>query len=191
MTWPGRSATGTCHRNRERSSAECPPAMPYTDATISPIQPLVPIDTRPLFRPVSASLVRLLRGLQREDWTRPTVASQWMVRDVVAHLLDSTLRRLSFHRDGMPPPLASSGMESERAFVAFINDLNAHWVGAAKRFSPRILTELYERAADDLAGWFESLPFDVLALFSVSWAGEDASAGWFDVGCEFTEFWHY
>jgi uncharacterized protein (TIGR03083 family) len=154
------------------------------------LEPLLPIDTRPLFRPVSTSLVGILRGLQQEDWIRPTIAGQWMVRDVVAHLLDSTLRRLSFHRDGMAAP-APSGSESERAFVDFINDLNAQWVGAAKRLSPRVLTDLYERAAGDLAGFFESRPLGAPALFPVSWAGEDASAGWFDVGREFTELWHH
>jgi uncharacterized protein (TIGR03083 family) len=156
-----------------------------------PLQPLVPIDTRPLFRPVSASLAALLRGLREDDWARPTVAGLWVVRDVVAHLLDSTLRRLSFHRDRMVPPPPPRPIESERDLVEFINDLNAQWVGAAKRLSPRVLTDVYDRAASELAGWFESLPYDAPALFPVSWAGEDDSAGWFDVGREFTELWHH
>jgi uncharacterized protein (TIGR03083 family) len=156
-----------------------------------PLEPLLPVDTRPLFRPLSASLVALLRELPQEDWTRPTVARQWIVRDVVAHVLDSTLRRLSFHRDGMAPPSPSGRVDSERDFVHFINDLNAQWVGAAKRLSPRVLIDLYALAAGDLAEWFESLTLDAPALFPVSWAGEDASAGWFDIGREFTELWHH
>jgi hypothetical protein len=28
-------------------------------------------------------------------------------------------------------------------------------------------------------------------LFPVSWAGENSSAGWFDIGREFTELWHH
>jgi uncharacterized protein (TIGR03083 family) len=156
-----------------------------------PLQSLPPVDARPLFRPVSTSLVVLLRGLRPEDWTRPTVAGKWTVRDVAAHLLDSTLRRLSFHRDGMVPPPPPHAIESERDFVAFINDLNAQWVGSAKRLSPRVLTDLFERAARDAADWFESLPLDAPALFPVSWAGEESSAGWFDVGREFTELWHH
>jgi uncharacterized protein (TIGR03083 family) len=150
-----------------------------------------PIDTRPLFRPVSAGLVTLLRGLSLEQWERPTVAGTWVVRDVVAHLLDTTLRRLSFHRDGMPPPPPSRAIGSERDFVAFINDLNAQWVASAKRLSPRVLTDMYERASGEAADWFESLSLDAPALFPVSWAGEDASAGWFDIGREFTELWHH
>lgn len=154
-------------------------------------QPLAPIDTRALFRPVSSRLVVLLRELPADDWHRPTIAGTWLVRDVVAHLLDSTLRRLAFHRDGMPPPPPSRPTTSHRDFVAFINELNAQWVASAKRLSPRLLTDLYERASGDAADWFEALPLDAPALFPVSWAGEDTSAGWFDLGREFTELWHH
>jgi uncharacterized protein (TIGR03083 family) len=156
-----------------------------------PLEQPVPVDTRPLFRPVSARLVTLLRGLRQEQWDRPTVAGTWVVRDVVAHLLDSTLRRLSFHRDGMTPPLPPRAITSERDFVDFINGLNAQWVASAKRLSPRVLTDLYERASGEAADWYESLPLDAPALFPVSWAGEEASAAWFDIGREFTELWHH
>jgi len=149
------------------------------------------VDTRALFRPVSSALVTLLRELPSGTWDAPTVAGAWAVRDVVAHLLDSTLRRLSFHRDGMTPPPPAKAIASERDFVEFINDLNAQWVTSARRLSPRVLTGLYERASGEAADWFESLPFDAPALFPVSWAGEQASAGWFDVGREFTELWHH
>lgn len=156
-----------------------------------PLQPLTPIDTRAMFRPVSASLVALLRVLPPTDWERPTIAGAWLVRDIVAHLLDTTLRRLSFHRDGMTPPSPSGPITSKRDFVQFINALNAQWVDSAKRLSPRVLTDLYERASADAADWFESLPLGSPALFAVSWAGEQASAGWFDIGRDFTELWHH
>jgi hypothetical protein len=154
-------------------------------------EPLGPIDTRPLFRPVSSGLVALLRQLPAQAWERPTIAGAWRVRDVVAHLLDTTLRRLAFHRDGMTPPPPPRPITSERDFVAFINELNARWVTASERLSPRLLTDLYQRASGDAADWFEALPLDAPALFPVSWAGEEASAGWFDLGREFTELWHH
>lgn len=150
-----------------------------------------PIDTRPLFRPVSRSLVILLRGFREEQWHAPTVAGSWVVRDVVAHLLDSTLRRLSFHRDGMVPTPPPGALDSERDFVKFINELNAAWVSATRRLSPRVLTDLYERASSESADWFEALSLDAPALFPVSWAGEQTSSGWFDIGREFTELWHH
>lgn len=66
------------------------------------------IETASLYDPLHGTLVDLLRGLEPDDWSRPTVAGGWRVRDVAAHPLDGQLRRLSFHRDGhpMPPPPA-------------------------------------------------------------------------------------
>jgi uncharacterized protein (TIGR03083 family) len=156
-----------------------------------PLADLRPLDTRAMFRPVSAELVVLLRSLTPDDWERPTIAGHWIVRDVVAHLVDTTLRRLSFHRDRMKPPPPGNPITGERDFVEFINRLNAQWVVTARRFSPRVLTELFERASADLATWFEALPLDGPALFGVSWAGEQASDSWFDIGREFTELWHH
>ena len=155
-----------------------------------PLVSLGPTDTRGLFRPVSRQLVALLRTLEPEQWNAPTVAGTWLVRDVVAHLTDGALRRLSFERDGLTPPGPGS-IATERDFVAFINGLNQQWVTVARRFSPRVLTDLFEAASTGAADWFESLPLDAPALFPVSWAGENASAGWFDVGREFTELWHH
>jgi uncharacterized protein (TIGR03083 family) len=156
-----------------------------------PLESPATVDTRPMFRPVSRGLVALLRGLAPDDWQRPTVAGAWRVRDVVAHMLDTTLRRLSFHRDGMTPAPPTFPINSERDFVAFINGLNAQWVTAAGRLSPRVLTDTYERASGELADWFESQALDAPAMFGVSWAGEQASANWFDIGREFTELWHH
>ena len=156
-----------------------------------PLSPLPPTDTRPLFRPVSSALVTLLRGLTPADFERPTIAGRWVVRDVLAHLVDITVRRLSFHRDRMTPPPPPGPITSERDFVDFINWLNAGWVDATRRCSPRVLTDVFELASRDLSDWFEALPLDAPALFGVSWAGETTSAGWFDVGREFTELWHH
>ena len=156
-----------------------------------PLVLLGPTDTRPYFRPASAALVALLRGLPAEAWDRATVAGSWRVRDVVAHLLDGALRRLSFHRDRQPPPIPDPGPTTDRELAAFINGLNAQWVDVARRFSPRVLTDAYELAGAALADFVEALPLDAPALFPVSWAGEAESEGWFDIGREFTELWHH
>ena len=156
-----------------------------------PHAPLAVIDTRPFFRPVSSALITLLRGLSADDWTRGTVAGQWTVRDVVAHLTDVTLRRVSFHRDALVPPPPPFPITSERDFVRFINGLNHEWVNTTKRLSPQVLTEIFELGSRDLAAFVEALPLEAPALFGVSWAGEQTSAGWFDIGREFTELWHH
>jgi len=100
-------------------------------------------------------------------------------------------RRLSLHRDRIAPPLPVEPIVSTRDLVNFVNVLNAEWVAVARRFSSRVLTDLLEKASADLAIWFEDLPLDAPALFGVSWAGEQTSEGWFDVGREFTELWHH
>jgi uncharacterized protein (TIGR03083 family) len=156
-----------------------------------PLSSLQPTDTRLFFRPVGVELTTLLEGLPPDGWERPTVAGSWRVRDVVAHLLDVSLRRLSFHRDGHTPPAPANPPRDEREFVAFINGLNRQWVEVAARMSPRVLTELAARVATALADFVEGLPDEAPALFPVSWAGEHESAGWFDIGREFTEQWHH
>jgi uncharacterized protein (TIGR03083 family) len=156
-----------------------------------PLVPVPPTDTRPYFRPVAQALVALLRGLPPDAWERPTVAGAWRVRDVVAHILDGSLRRVSFHRDRQAPPAPVPPPRTEREFVAFINGLNREWVQAARRLSPQVLTDVCELAGTELAAFVESLPADAPALFPVSWAGEAQSEGWFDIGREFTELWHH
>src|SRR5215831_8411481 len=134
------------------------------------------VDTRPLFRPLCAEIVTLFRTLTDDDWSRPTVAGTWRVRDVAAHLTDTALRRLSFHRDGLVadgrPPT------SEADLVALINELNASWVQCATRLSPRVLTDLYAAVSTPLADCMESLDLHSVARFAVSWAGQIESPQW-------------
>lgn len=115
----------------------------------------------------------------------------WQVRDVVAHLIDLSLRRLSFHRDRHAPPPPPFAIQSGADFVRFINQINAEWVAASRRLSTRQLTEMYDTASSELAAFVESLPLEGPGLFGVSWAGEMESASWFDIGREFTEQWHH
>ena len=152
--------------------------------------PIPPTDTRFLFRPVGESLIALLRDLPDEAWTRTAVGS-WQVRDVVAHLTDVGLRRLSFHRDRHTPPPPPFSIQNDGDFARFINHINAEWVAASRRVSIRGLTDLYEKSIRELADFFEGLPFEAPGLFGVSWAGEMESAGWFDIGRELTEQWHH
>jgi hypothetical protein len=157
------------------------------------LQELPITDTRSLFRPVSVELVALLRMLPDEAWTRRTVAGTWRVRDVVAHLLDGTIRRLGFHRDGHPPPAPSHSVTSERELAVFLNRLNAEWITATQRISPRLLTDLFDETSARWAIHVEHLPLDGRAPFPVSWAGDAdyASDAWFDLGREFTELVHH
>jgi uncharacterized protein (TIGR03083 family) len=133
----------------------------------------------------------MLRSLSPEDWERPTLAPAWRVRDVVAHMLDTALRRLSYHRDRMPPPASDHPIASEHDLSTLINELNAGWVRAARRLSPRVLADLYAAARGQLSDFIETLPLEATPLFPVSWAGECGSEGLLDIGREFTEVWHH
>jgi uncharacterized protein (TIGR03083 family) len=136
-------------------------------------------------------LTALLRQLPADSWNKSTVAGTWRVRDVVAHLVDVSMRRLSFHRDRHITPAPPQPVVTERDFVAFINSQNRQWVEAAGRISPRMLTDLFAFTTSALADFAEAFPDDGPALFPVSWAGEAQSEGWFDLGREFTELWHH
>jgi uncharacterized protein (TIGR03083 family) len=153
--------------------------------------PLPMTDTRLLFRPLCGEIVDLLGALGGDDWERPTMAGTWRVRDIVAHLLDTALRRLSFHRDGWMPPAAAGQAPAGRDLVVFVNTLNTTWLRAAERLSPRLLTDWYARARTDLADFVETLDPDAAAIFPVSWAGDTHSPQWLDIGREFTEVWHH
>jgi uncharacterized protein (TIGR03083 family) len=147
------------------------------------------VDVAPLFPELHRELVVLLRGLSPEDWERPTIAGAWRVRDVAAHLLDGDLRKLSFHRDGMAPPPASVAGYSD--LVAFLDGLNRDWVDVARRFSPRVLTDLLEMTGAQVSAFVATLDPHGRALFGVAWAGEEASENWLDTGRELTERWHH
>jgi uncharacterized protein (TIGR03083 family) len=149
------------------------------------------VPTSDLFLPLQRELISLLRGLDEPDWLRPTLAREWSVKDVAAHLLDTDLRRLSSQRDGYGPRSPAKNFHDYDGLVAFLNGLNATWVGAAERLSPRVLVDLLEWSGPQVASLFASLPPDEPAHFAVAWAGEDASANWMDVGREYTEKWHH
>ena len=150
------------------------------------MKPLEPIFTTHLFAPLNDELVALLRGLSSDEWNAPTVAGAWTVKDVAAHLLDTTLRRLSMHRDAYDPP-----PREITSISALVNDLNAEGVSFAQRLSPEMLVDMHARYGAQLAEFFATLdPFSE-AKWSVSWAGEERSAMWFDVARELTEKWHH
>src|SRR5512143_3368007 len=154
------------------------------------MEPLTPLDTRPLFAPLHAELMVLLTGLTPEEWERPTLAREWKVRDVAAHLLDTQLRKLSAQRDGhrlaTERPIAGWG-----DLVALLNELNATWVSAARRLSPRVLVELLAVSGPSVAAFVAAQDPHAEAHFAVAWAGERRSENWFDAGREYTEWWHH
>ena len=154
------------------------------------VTPLGPLLTAHLFPTLDARLIDLLRSLTPDDWARQTVAPQWKVKDVAAHLLDTQLRKISFGRDGctLSPPTAIAG---DGDLVSFIDRLNAEGVAVYSRLSPAVLIAWMEQTSREAASYYASLDPFAPARIGVSWAGESVSANWFDVARELTERWHH
>jgi len=134
---------------------------------------------------IDSMLIDLLRSLSADDWERPATP-RWRVKEVVGHLLDGNLRRLSMARDGYwGEPFSGDSL------VDFLNELNADWVRAMRRVSPQVLTWLLELSNRQVADYFRSLDPEGQATFAVSWAGEEKSKNWFDIAREYTEKWHH
>jgi uncharacterized protein (TIGR03083 family) len=150
--------------------------------------PPVLVDTVSLFPELNSRLVELLRNLDAADWLRPACKS-WTVKDVAAHLLDGMLRRLSYARDGHQTP--GPDLSGYASLVRYLDQLNAEWVAAASRLSPRALIDLLAWAAPQVHEWFARLDRKAPASFPVSWAGETTSANWLDIAREYTEHWHH
>jgi len=155
------------------------------------VKPVEPILVAECLRPLRTLLLDLLRPLSAEQWERPTACAGWTVRDVAAHLLDGGLRRLSSQRDGARLVGPETPLSGPGDLVAFLNQLNAEWVTAARRLSPQLLIDLLERYGGQEDDFLAGLdPFGE-AFFPVAWAGEERSAAWFDVAREYTEKWHH
>ena len=148
-----------------------------------------PILCAHLLRQVDAKLLDLLAALRPDEWDLPTVAPEWKVRDVAAHLLDTALRKLSMVRDAWFAE--QPAIRSQEELAAFINRLNRDGVTVLRRLSPAVLISLMKLACGDNADFHESLDPFAPAAFAVSWAGEERSLNWFDTARELTERWHH
>ncbi len=149
----------------------------------------VPIQTLHLFLPLDQKLIELLKSLSNEEWNKQTVAGSWTVKDVVAHLLDGNMRTLAaIENFSVDPPDA---ILSYKDLVDYLNRLNADWVKAMKRVSPKTLIELLEVTQKPCIDYYHSLDLWATARFAVSWAGEEESKNWFHMAREYTERWHH
>jgi uncharacterized protein (TIGR03083 family) len=150
----------------------------------------VPIETLHLFPDLDRRLIELLRSLSAEEWNKQTLARQWTVKDIAAHLLDGNIRTLSMIGDGYAGEKPGQ-ISSHKDLVDFLNRLNADWVKAMKRVSPSQLIVLLELTGKPYHECLKTLPSFDEALFSVGWAGEEHSQNWFHIAREFTEKWHH
>jgi uncharacterized protein (TIGR03083 family) len=147
------------------------------------------IATLHLFEPLEQKLIDLLKSLAPADWSKPTVAGLWTVKDVAAHLLDTSVRAVAMaHKHADDPPDA---IHSYSDLVNYLNRLNAEWVKAMRRVSPQTLIEFLQLAQKPMLDYYHSLDLQAPAVFSVAWAGESESKNWFHIAREYTERWHH
>jgi uncharacterized protein (TIGR03083 family) len=152
------------------------------------MKPLRPILVSELLPEVLDSLVNLLSGLSADEWARPTACEGWSVKDVALHLLSVEVGNLSRKRDLFSPP--DKPIQNQTDLAALVNDLNATWVQATQRLSPRLLRDLLQFTGAQVCEYFQSL--DPYALGQpVSWAGPQPAPVWLDLAREYTERWHH
>jgi uncharacterized protein (TIGR03083 family) len=149
-----------------------------------------PINTIPLFPLLEKKLIELVRSLTPEEWNKQTVAKQWTVKDVAAHLLDGNLRVISRSRDKYVN-FPAVNIQSNQDLVNYLNRLNNDWVNAMKRVSPELLLEWMEATGSGYIDQFAGEDLYADAVFAVSWAGDTTSPNWFHIAREYTERWHH
>jgi hypothetical protein len=148
------------------------------------------IDVIALMPELDKMLFKLLDGLSPDDWEKQTIAPKWKVKDIAAHLLDGNLRTISILRDnyyGQKPEAINSYVD----LIDFLNKLNADWVKATKRLSPKVIIDLLKSSGEEYCNFLTTLNPDEKAEFPVAWAGENESKNWFHIAREYTEKWHH
>ncbi len=145
-----------------------------------------PRDYAGLFAVERDRLTELLAGLQAADWERPSPCPGWTVLGLCCHLVGDDLGLLARNRDGFLGTRAPAGSEAE--FAAWLDELQAEWVRAARRLSPRLVTDLLRWAGPQINVMFAGE--DVRArTASVSWAGPDLVPAWLGQARELSEYW--
>jgi uncharacterized protein (TIGR03083 family) len=141
----------------------------------------------PLFLTERARLIELLAGLDPADWQRPSPCPGWTVLGLCAHLAGDDLSFLARHRDGhhgTPGPERAS----EEEFVGWLDALQAEWVTAARRMSPRVVTDLLAWSGPQVAETMRAQDPSARTA-SVSWAGTGPVPVWLDQVRELSEYW--
>lgn len=151
---------------------------------------LEPIFITDLFYKIDEKLIEVLTSLTEDDWNKQSIAPRWTLKDIAVHLLDGNIRTLSMARDGYFGVQPDS-INSYQDLLNYLNKLNADWVHALKRMSPKVLIELLTITGKQYCDYISQLDPFSKAIFSVGWAGEEESKTWFHVAREYTEKWHH
>ena len=145
-----------------------------------------PWDYAGLFAVERGRLLELLAGLRATDWERPSPCPGWTVLGLCCHLVADDLGQLARNRDGHFGTPGPAGPEAD--FAAWLDELQAEWVRAARRLSPRLVTDLLAWAGPQISAMFAGQDASARTA-SVSWAGPDPVPAWLDQARELSEYW--
>lgn len=144
-------------------------------------------DYAALFTVERDRLGKLLAGLSAEDWQRPSPCPGWSVLGLCCHLLGDDFGTLARHRDGHYGTPSPEGA-AEGEFIAWLDDMQAEWVRASRRLSPRLVTDLLRWTAPQVADTFRREDPQA-RIASVSWASSGPVPAWLDQARELSEYW--
>jgi uncharacterized protein (TIGR03083 family) len=165
---------------------------PHRRVTLGQMSGSAPPDVPPwdyaaLFTTERDRLSELLAGLAATDWDRPSPCPGWSVLGLCCHLFGGDGGLLARHRDGYFGTAPPDGMTEAEA-VAWLDELQAEWVRAARRLSPRLVSDLLRWTGPQVGGTFRS--GDPRArTASVPWAADGPVPVWLDQSRELSEYW--
>ena len=151
------------------------------------IPPSSPWAFGPLFELERRRLVDLLGSLDAADWRRPTPCPGWSVLGLATHLVGDDVTLLAGHRDGYLGTPAPAGM-TEAEFIGWLDELQVEWVRAARRLSPRLVTDLLVWLGDQAVELLGTEDASAVTAH-VSWASGDPVPVWLDQARELSERW--
>lgn len=147
------------------------------------------IDTRSLFSDLTDSLISLLKNLSPEGWNAKTCYPSWKVKDIVVHLFQTGIGRLSKQRDNFPNAEKPEPMDFS-TLVDLIAQSNKDWSdNFGNNISSQLILDLIKVTEKQLSDFILTQNLMDNAYYSVVWAGETKSGNWFDLAREYTERW--
>ena len=148
------------------------------------------MDLSRLFRPLADDLIALLNNIPESEWDNRTCYPTWRVRNIVGHLAQTAMSRLSAQRDRLRE-ISPAKTPSFVALSSIIGDANDAFAQFSDRLSHTVLRDLVSLYEPQLTELLESADPNERATYAVSWAGEVESSMGFDIAREFTERWHH
>ena len=104
-------------------------------------KPLGIIDTRSIFWEITDSLISLLKTLTPEDWNVKTCYPNWKVKNIVVHLFQTGIGRLSKQRDFYPTAEKPKALDFS-TLVNLIAQSNEGWSEIFdNKISPKLILD--------------------------------------------------